>query len=212
MIRMASPLNSLRPAYVIGIDEVGRGPLAGPVTVCACAIPDGFNLSKFAGIKDSKKLTPKKREEWFAVISEMKGRGEIDFVFTSISADEIDSVGIAVAIQRALDASLDAVVSSLGLAPELVEVLLDGSLHASERFVLQETIIKGDEKIPVISAASIVAKVMRDRHMDEMDAAHPGYGLAKHKGYGTAAHCAAIRKLGPTPIHRMSFLRNFLLK
>jgi len=200
----------IHPAYVIGIDEVGRGPLAGPVTVCACAIPADFDLSRFAGIKDSKKLTSKKREEWFAVISDMKGRGELDFAFTSIPADEIDAIGIAVAIQRALDVSLDAVLSSFGLAPESVEVLLDGSLHAPERFTRQEAIIKGDEKVPVISAASIVAKVMRDRHMDEMDAVHPGYGLVKHKGYGTAAHCAAIRKLGPSPIHRRSFLRNFL--
>jgi ribonuclease HII len=200
--------------HVIGIDEVGRGPLAGPVTVCACAMPANFDASKFAGIKDSKKLTPKKREEWFVAISGMKERGELDFAFTSIPADEIDRIGIAVAIQKALDTSLEAVMAQLSggkrLNPSDVSVMLDGSLHAPAKFTQQETIIKGDEKIPVISAASIVAKVVRDRHMDEMDAAHPGYGLAGHKGYGTAVHCAAIRKLGPSPIHRRSFLRNFL--
>ncbi len=201
-------------SHVIGIDEVGRGPLAGPVTVCACAIPVGFDVDKFACIKDSKKLAPKKREEWFALISAMKDRGELDFAFTSIPADEIDRIGIAVAIQKALDTSLAAVMARLSggkrLNPSDVLVMLDGSLHAPAKFTHQETIIKGDEKIPVISAASIVAKVVRDRHMDEMDAAHPGYGLAGHKGYGTAVHCAAIRKLGPSPIHRRSFLRNFL--
>jgi ribonuclease HII len=201
-------------SHIIGIDEVGRGPLAGPVTVCACAIPVGFDTGKFAGIKDSKKLTPKKREEWFAAISGMKEQSELDFAFTSIPADEIDRIGIAVAIQKALDTSLEALMAQLSgekrLNPSDVSVMLDGSLHAPTRFAHQETIIKGDEKIPVISAASIVAKVVRDRHMDAMDAAHPGYGLAGHKGYGTATHCAAIRKLGPSPIHRRSFLRNFL--
>jgi ribonuclease HII len=201
---------SLVHKFVIGIDEVGRGPLAGPVTVCACSIPVGFDASSFAGIRDSKKLTPKRRGEWFAVISEMRKRGELDFAFVSIPADEIDSIGIAVAIRKALGEALEHLVSGLGVVSSEVLVMLDGSLHAPERFVLQETVIKGDEKVPVISAASIVAKVVRDRHMDEMDAAHPGYGLAKHKGYGTAAHCAAIRKLGPSPIHRRSFLRNFL--
>lgn len=192
--------------HVIGIDEVGRGPLAGPVTVCACAISASFDLSRFSGIKDSKKLTPKKRDEWFDAISGMKDRGELSFAFTSIPSEEIDATGIAVAIQKALDTSLE----GLGLDPESVTVMLDGSLHAPKRFARQETIIKGDEKIPVISAASIVAKVMRDRYMDEMALVYPGYGLEKHKGYGTATHCAAIRSLGPTPIHRRSFLKNFL--
>ncbi|MFA6158456.1 MAG: ribonuclease HII [Candidatus Paceibacterota bacterium] len=198
------------PVYVVGIDEVGRGPLAGPVTVCACMVPGDFDMGKFAGIRDSKKLTPKKREEWFVAISAMKERGELDFAFTSIPAGEIDAIGIAVAIQKALDTSLAAVASAAKVSPSDVSVMLDGSLHAPATFIHQETIIKGDEKIPVISAASIVAKVTRDRFMDEMAVAHPGYGLERHKGYGTAAHCAAIRKLGPSPIHRRSFLRNFL--
>ena len=180
------------------------------MTVCACAIPSDFDLSKFSNIKDSKKLSAAKRDEWFAVITGMRDRGELDFAFTSIPPEEIDAIGIAVAIQKALDASLARVVDSLGLQPESVEVMLDGSLRAPERFARQQTIIKGDEKVPVISAASIVAKVMRDRHMDEMAVVYPDYGLEKHKGYGTSAHCLAIRRLGPSPIHRRSFLRNFL--
>jgi ribonuclease HII len=197
-------------SHIIGIDEVGRGPLAGPVTVCACAIPSDFDLSKFSNIKDSKKLSAAKRDEWFAAITGMRDRGELDFAFTSVSSDEIDAIGIAVAIQKALDTSLAQIVDSLGISPESVEVMLDGSLHAPKKFARQQTIIKGDEKIPVISAASIVAKVMRDCHMDEMAIAYPDYGFEKHRGYGTSAHCLAIRKLGPTPIHRRSFLRNFL--
>ncbi len=196
--------------HIIGIDEVGRGPLAGPVTICACAVPLDFDMAQFAGIRDSKKLTAKKREEWFRVLSALKESGKLDFVSTSISSGEIDSIGIAPAIQGALNVSLESLVANLGLDAEDVTVMLDGSLHAPVRFTNQETIIKGDEKIPVISAASIVAKVMRDRHMDEMALVYTGYGLEKHKGYGTAAHCAAIRSLGPSPIHRRSFLRNFL--
>jgi len=192
--------------HIVGIDEVGRGPLAGPVTVCACRVASDFDFSAFKGIKDSKQLSPQKREEWFLKISSMKSQGLVDFAHTSVSAEEIDSIGISKAIEKAIHVALDA----LALVPEATRILLDGSLKAPKKFLIQETIIKGDEKIPIISAASIVAKVMRDRHMEEQARLYPNYGFEAHKGYGTDEHCKAIRKLGISPIHRKSFLSNIL--
>ncbi len=187
---------------MVGIDEVGRGPLAGPVTVCACAVSPSFDFTRFKDIRDSKKLTSKKRDMWFKIISDLKDAGEIRFACTSISAQEIDSIGIVPAIQKALDTSLQ----TLSLTPETTEVFLDGSLHAPDTYPHQETIIKGDEKVPLISAASIIAKVIRDRYMDEQGKLYPVYGFEKHKGYGTAFHIQALKKEGLTALHRRSFL------
>lgn len=193
--------------YMVGIDEVGRGPLAGPVTLCACAVRAGFDMAEFSGIKDSKKLSPERREEWFQKIAALKALGHLDFAHVSIPADEIDSIGIAPAIRKALAGCLGA-LAAFGIAAESTEVLLDGSLKAPEKFALQKTIIKGDEKIPIISAASIVAKVMRDRFMEEQGKIYPAYGFETHRGYGTVAHIKAIKIHGLTPLHRRSFLRN----
>jgi ribonuclease HII len=193
---------SLTFEHIIGIDEVGRGPLAGPVTICVCKVHVSFNFKHFRGIKDSKQLTPEKREKWFLKISDLKEKGELDFAFSSVSAAEIDTIGIVPAIKKAMKESLDA----LNPDPATTRILLDGALKAPREFILQETIIKGDEKIPVISAASIVAKVMRDRYMKEQASVYPGYGFENHKGYGTDEHCENIRKLGLTPLHRKSFL------
>ena len=190
--------------HIVGIDEVGRGPVAGPVTVCACAAAADFDMTLFDGIRDSKKLSPKKREEWFQKISTWKALGNLDFAFVSISANEIDRMGIAPAIRKALSSALD----MLSLDPSITQVMLDGSLYAPEIFSIQKTIIKGDEKIPIISAASIVAKVMRDTYMVEQAAVYPVYGFDMHKGYGTAAHMKAIKKHGLSPLHRKSFLRD----
>ncbi len=195
-----------RALHIVGIDEVGRGPLAGPVTICACKIKSTFKQTHFKGIKDSKQLSPQKREEWFLKISDLKEMGELDFAFSSVSATEIDSIGIAAAIRKAIKKSLQ----TLRLDPKSTKIMLDGALKAPEEFSMQETIIKGDEKIPVISAASIVAKVVRDRFMEKQAKAYPGYGFESHKGYGTVKHCESIKKLGITPIHRRSFLSNIL--
>jgi ribonuclease HII len=192
--------------HIVGIDEVGRGPLAGPVTLCACKVAHDFDFEQFKGIKDSKKLSAKKREEWFLKISELKSLGKVDFAYSFISAKEIDEIGIAPAIKKALANCLH----SLKLSHTSTQILLDGSLYAPKEFLIQETIIKGDEKVPLISAASIVAKVMRDRYMDEQGKLYPEYGFEKHKGYGTSAHIKAIKKLGITPIHRKSFLKNIV--
>ena len=192
--------------YIVGIDEVGRGPVAGPVTVCALAVAADFDVSRFKGIRDSKKLSPKKREEWFQKITEWQTSGDLNFAITSIPADEIDRTGIAPAIKRALAESLDKLGQLTKLNPKETKVLLDGSLKAPEQFTIQETIIKGDEKIPVISAASIVAKVNRDRYMTEQASLYPEYGFEKHKGYGTKSHMTAIKKHGMSILHRRSFL------
>lgn len=199
---------SIASRHIVGIDEVGRGPLAGPVTVCACKIPIDFDHSRLEGVRDSKKLSPQKREEWFLKLSRMKSEGAIDFAYASVSAEEIDSTGISRAIQKAIHVALDA----LALVPEETEIFLDGSLKAPERFEAQDTIIKGDEKVPVISAASIIAKVIRDRHMEEQARLYPEYGFDAHKGYGTAVHLRALREHGPSPVHRKSFLRSLSSK
>ncbi len=192
--------------HIIGIDEVGRGPLAGPVALCACKASHGFDPSIFKGIKDSKKLSAQKREEWFHKISELRSKGVVDFAYSFVSAEEIDATGISKAIEKAVHVCLE----MLKLDVLTTHIFLDGSLHAPKKFVHQETIIKGDEKVPIISAASIVAKVMRDRFMAEQAAIYPDYGFEKHKGYGTDFHMKAIRKYGMTPIHRKSFLRGML--
>lgn len=194
--------------YIIGIDEVGRGPLAGPVTLCACAVPHDFDFSLFDGIRDSKKLSEKKRVEWHTKISDLKARKMLDFAHASVSAEEIDRRGIARAIEEAVRLCL----VELGLKPELVEVRLDGALKAPREYARQKTIIKGDEKEPVISAASIVAKVVRDGYMTEISLTYPVYGFAKHKGYGTALHIRAIKEHGMSPLHRRTFLKNIVGK
>lgn len=202
--------------YMVGIDEVGRGPLAGPVTLCACmaaadfgnpdCIKGGVAEEWFADIRDSKKLSEKKREAWFKKAETARNGGLLTWVVVSKTAEEIDRLGIAVAIREALAECLE----GLKVAPAQVKVFLDGSLCAPAPYIHQETIIKGDEKISLISIASIIAKVTRDKHMNEMAAVHTGYGFEKHKGYGTAAHIKAIKKLGVSPLHRRSFLRNIL--
>lgn len=205
LLRMALPLryNSFMER-IIGIDEVGRGPLAGPVTVCAFSVSADFDMSLLNGIRDSKKLSVKQRESWHAMLSDLKLSGKANFAFASVSAKEIDGQGIAPSIRKALASCLE----SLGSDPKAAKIFLDGSLKAPAQFKDQETVIKGDDKIPVISAASVIAKVERDRHMEEQGKAYPGYGLEKHKGYGTSFHRKAIKELGLSPIHRATFCRN----
>jgi ribonuclease HII len=190
--------------YLVGIDEVGRGPVAGPVTLCACSVAHNFDMTWFEGIKDSKKLSEKKREEWFVKAEVARTVNKMEWVVVSKTAQEIDSRGIAVVIREALKECLE----GLSKNPLETKVFLDGSLFAPENFINQETIIKGDEKVPLIGIASIIAKVTRDRYMDEMGKKHPEYGFENHKGYGTEAHYKAIKKLGMLPLHRKSFLKN----
>lgn len=194
--------------YIVGIDEVGRGPLAGPVAVGAVVVPSDFDEAFFDGVRDSKKLTPKRREEWFEKIKKEKKNGALTYTVCFTAPELIDSYGIVWAIRSAIDKAL----LQLTLEPEEYKLFLDGGLHAPEQFIYQETIIKGDEKKPIIALASIMAKVERDRKMILFGEQYPEYGFDAHKGYGTKAHFQNIKEHGICSIHRKSFLRSFLAK
>lgn len=193
-------------SYVVGIDEAGRGPLAGPVAVGAVSIPTSFNKRFFRSIRDSKKLTPEERELWFELAIEAKKNRELDFHVSLVSEKVIDRHGISFALRLGIKCCL----LKLGLTEES-QIFLDGALRAPQKFKHQLTVIRGDEKIPVISLASIVAKVVRDRKMVRLSKKFPEFSFDIHKGYGTSLHRLALRKYGPTIIHRQSFLTNLTL-
>jgi ribonuclease HII len=195
--------------YVIGIDEVGRGPIAGPMVVCACAIKDGIDaLSLFpkGELRDSKKLTDRMREKIVKDASVFLAAGDIIIGIGEVDAERIDTTGLSSALKEALTKALEAVHAQN--VPTESFIFLDGSLHVDNRYA-QETVIKGDEKIVEIALASIFAKVHRDAYMKEMTKIYKGYGFERHVGYGTAEHYEAIKKYGTTPLHRRSFLKNF---
>ncbi|MES2314844.1 MAG: ribonuclease HII [Patescibacteria group bacterium] len=199
-------MKSLKPQFLIGIDEVGRGPIAGAVAVGAFCIPIK-NLIKvrriFRGVKESKQLSEQQREGWFGIIQQSQKVGLIDFAVTFQSEKIIDTKGLSYAIKRALAISLNTIAPK----PDVIQVLLDGGLKAPAEFTNQKTIIKGDEKELVIALASICAKVLRDRKMNALAKKYTQYGFEKHKGYGTRAHYEAIKKYGQLPLHRTSFLK-----
>ena len=198
--------NRIEIKYIIGIDEVGRGPLAGPVAIGAFCVKKNFNFKKLLGIRDSKKLTAEKREYFLKKILELENKGEVDFAVSYVSAKEIDKIGISPAIKKALKNSLN----KLNKNPDECSIFLDGSLYAPEEYKNQKTIIKGDDKIKVISCASVVAKVLRDRKMCLLAKKYPKYGFEIHKGYGTKKHCENIVKNGICLEHRKCFLKNFI--
>ncbi len=198
---------------VVGIDEVGRGPLAGPVAVCALCLRlnnqnKTFAMAKVKNFRDSKKLSHAQRIKWLEKINEEKAKGNISYKVSFQSNKIIDKWGLSFAINKCLADSL----KSLKIKPEECPVLLDGGLHAPAEYKNQKTIIKGDEKELAIALASITAKVTRDALLVRLAKKYPGYGLEKHKGYGTREHYKAIKKLGPTAIHRRSFLKGLILK
>ncbi len=180
-----------------GVDEAGRGPLAGPVVAAAVILPPGLVIP---GVDDSKKLTEKKREALFDTIC----RAAVAYGIGIATVEEIERYNILGANDRAMSRAVEALRGQAGFA------LIDGDHLPPMMPVAAETLVKGDAKSASVAAASILAKVSRDRMMREADALYPGYGFAKHKGYGTAAHVAAIRALGPCPIHRPSFLKKIL--
>ena len=195
--------------YIVGIDEVGRGPIAGPVTVCAFLIKDdsfltGPTCGELPKLRDSKKLSKKQREIWFEYLRKVKKEGLCDYAVSFVSPENIDKFGIAKCIQKALNESLKKVTSSE--ITNSFNIFLDGGLHASIEYKNQETIIRGDELRPVISLASIIAKVSRDKIMTNYALEYPEYGFENHAGYGTKAHYDAIKKHGQTPIHRKTFI------
>lgn len=200
---------------LIGIDEAGRGPIAGPVAVGVFAVTRRSDLREFAGVRDSKKLSESQREAFFLQIREAQKAGHAHYAVSFSSAGVIDKRGIVPAIKAAMNRALKRLESGLRRVdlrtegrPTRCRVLLDGSLVAPKRFTDQKTIIGGDDIEPVISLASICAKVLRDRKMKRLAKKHPHYGFEIHKGYGTKAHYRAIRKHGLSKIHRRSFLKN----
>jgi ribonuclease HII len=186
--------------YIIGVDEAGRGPIAGAVAVGAVLIPANFNKNFFRDIRDSKQLTKIQREMWFKKIKKNKN---MRYIVCFSEAGQIDKLGIVKAVKQAIDRALN----KLEAETNVCLVLLDGRLKAPLVYKNQKTIIKGDEKEPVISLASIVAKVSRDRKMVNLSKRYPEYGFEKHKGYGTKEHLRAVRKHGLCTIHRKSFLK-----
>lgn len=182
--------------YLCGIDEVGRGPLAGPVVACAVILPKD---SKILYLNDSKKLSAKKREELYDVIL----KEAVSVGIGMASPARIDEINILNATYEAMRQA----VSRLSVQPQ---VLLNDAVTIPGVDLPQVPIIKGDAKSVSIAAASIVAKVTRDRMMEEYDKVMPEYGFASNKGYGAAAHIEALKKYGPSPIHRASFIKNFV--
>lgn len=183
-------------SYICGIDEVGRGPLAGPVVAGAVILPKNCDILY---LNDSKQLSEKKREELYEVIMEKAVSTGLGFV----TPERIDEINI-------LQATYEAMRMAIGELDPVPDLLLNDAVTIPEVTIRQVPIIKGDAKSISIAAASIIAKVTRDRLMTEYEKTYPGYGFAANKGYGSAEHIAAIRELGSTPIHRRSFIRNFL--
>lgn len=185
-------------SLVCGCDEAGAGPLAGPVYAAAVILPFG---SEIPGLTDSKKLSEKKREQLFPVIQELA----VAWAVARVDAEEIDAIDILNARIKAMQAAIDQ------LRPAAEFALIDGNRDHGSRFAIvtpHETIVKGDGLSASVAAASILAKVSRDRFMCRLAEQYPQYELERHKGYGTKLHYELLRKYGPSPIHRRSFLKN----
>lgn len=193
----------MKAKWLIGIDEAGRGPLAGPVSVGVVKVPIAFDWSLIEGVDDSKKITPEKREALFRRAQYLRHHRELDFAVSMVGAPVIDQDGIVYAINTAMHRC----IRRLELDPDTCQFKLDGSLKAPEHFS-QETIIKGDSLVPAIGLASILAKVTRDKYMQRIAHRYAQYGFEIHKGYGTKAHRQAIAQCGKSPIHRVSYCKN----
>ena len=196
--RIEDSLRAKGYKLIAGVDEAGRGPLAGPVFAAAVILPEGCIIE---GIDDSKKLSEKKREQLFDEICEKA----IAYSIQSIDEKTIDKVNILNAVFLAMNNAVD------NLSPSPDYVIVDGNIIKGMTLP-HETVIKGDANSISIAAASILAKVSRDRLIKELSDKYPEYNLAKHKGYGTKEHIEAIKKYGPSEIHRLSFLTKILNK
>ena len=182
--------------YLCGIDEVGRGPLAGPVVACACILPKDCHILY---LNDSKKLTARKREELYDILQ----KEAVSIGIGMRSPQRIDEINI---LQATYEAMREA-VGNLSVAPQL---LLNDAVTIPDVNYPQVPIVHGDALSVSIAAASIIAKVTRDRMMEDYDRQYPGYGFASNKGYGSADHIQALKTLGPTPIHRKTFISHFV--
>ncbi|MGE0113655.1 MAG: ribonuclease HII [Steroidobacteraceae bacterium] len=195
-------VQSISQRLIIGVDEAGRGPLAGPVTASAVILDPARPIT---GLDDSKKLSEKKRDQLAPLIRERA----LAWAVASAEVNEIDTINILQATLLAMRRALQALQLPRDCQIALLHIQVDGNklpqLHDLPFACSAEAIVDGDALVPAISAASILAKTTRDALMLELDKQYPGYGLAAHKGYGTAAHLDALRTLGPSPIHRRSF-------
>jgi len=188
--------------YVAGVDEVGRGPLAGPVCAACVVLPHDFSV---IGVDDSKKLSEKKRAELYSKIVEQA----VTYGIGLVAGERIDETNILTATKEAM---LIAIIGAKAMLEERIDKasighLLIDAVKLPEAGLPGTAIVKGDEKSVSVAAASIVAKVTRDRIMTEFDSIYPGYGFASNKGYGTEAHYAGLKAHGRTPIHRITFLK-----
>jgi ribonuclease HII len=199
--------------YLIGVDEVGRGPLAGPITIGVFVVSKNYFpifkkdlYKKMDKLKDSKKMKESEREEWFKHFFKKRreNRKELSFVTVSLNNNLIDQKGISWCTKTGIRKSL----YRLNINPKESKIYLDGLLYAPKKFKNQKTIIKGDEKNELIAAASVVAKVTRDRFMKKLAKEFPEYNFKINKGYGTLTHRKAIKKYGKCIYHRESFCKN----
>lgn len=188
---------AIPPFLIIGIDEAGRGPLAGPVTTASVILPNNYSNEE---IGDSKKLSEKMREKLYEEIIQ----NALAYVIISVDPPEIDKWNIREATRRGMAHSAHRILDLLNVDSSSAHLLIDGNMSLATN-CQQETIIKGDQKIKSIAAASILAKVSRDRQMLAFEEKYPGYGFAKHKGYPTKFHFERLAELGPSEIHRHSF-------
>ncbi len=186
-------------AVICGVDEAGRGPLCGSVVAAACILPDGLDIPE---LNDSKKLTPKKRDKLFDLIKEKA----IAYGIAEGTVAEINELNILEADLLAMRRAIDGLRTPSGEPYKADFALIDGNIDRDFQ-IPARAVVKGDSLSMSIAAASILAKVTRDRMCEDMDKAYPQYGIAKHKGYGTKEHMAALREHGPSPIHRTKFIR-----
>jgi len=197
-----------KPKYFIGIDEAGRGPLAGPLAVAGVLWRVDYDYTKkFSLVRDSKKISERKREDFYRLLNEEKKAGLLSYKVSFIKPKTIDNYGLTIALKR----GVFSVLQRLSQNACFSYVFLDGALRAPDKYQ-QKTIIGGDDIIPIISLASIVAKTERDKKMREYAKKYPEYGFEHHKGYGVRAHYRAIKKCGICPIHRTLFLRKLKIK
>ncbi len=193
----------MQDELLLGVDEAGRGPLAGPVAIGIVAVPPGFDVrSEFSGVNDSKELSARKRESIYEEVMRRALKGDLLFRVEFSSHLYIDRFGITRAVRKAVWRGVRALSE-----PEKSTVLLDGLLRAPKQY-FQRTIIRGDAKVPVISLASVVAKVERDRLMERLSILYPEYGFELHKGYGTPEHFKALRAHGLSGIHRRTYCKS----
>lgn len=188
--------------HFLGVDEAGRGPIAGPVAVGVVAVPPTFPFSFFDGIEDSKQLSVVAREQWALKAHEALDRGLLHYSVCFSSPAQIDRMGIVAAVEDAIEKAVAAVEVKLGKTC----VFLDGSLKGPDA-AYRKVSVRGDEFEPLVSLASVLAKVYRDHAMEKLGRKYPQYGFHKHKGYGTREHYEAIKEHGLCSIHRKSFVK-----